>query len=241
MLYFILFMTGASFGSFLLCFAERYSLGASILIGRSHCPACGHVLCISDLIPVFSYIMHKGRCRYCHRKIDIRYLLSEVLGGCLFLAVFYYHKVHKMDCFYAMAVGCILMGLSMTDLLTYEIPDRFHVMLITLWLIKHTILQEETIFLPFLLGRALSGLILSFYLFFLTFVLSKIRHAEMMGGGDIKLFFSVGLYLGFYRGMSCLFLSCVFGLFAMLVTKRKNIPFGPCISLSFLLLLLAKC
>jgi len=239
MIIFFIFMTGASFGSFLYCFAERYSLHESFMTGRSRCPVCGHVLGILDLIPVFSYILQKGRCRYCHQKIHIGYLLCEILCGSMFLLIFYVHGDLDINCFYVMSVACVLLCLSMTDFLTYEIPDRFHLMLILLWFIKNITIKKELPFLPFLFSRVICGFLISFFLLLLTFFLSKVRNKEMMGGGDIKLFFSVGLYLGFYNSVLCLSFSCVWGLCFMLILHRKAIPFGPCISLSFLLLLLS--
>ena len=69
---------GAVMGSFLNCAAWRIAHGESFLKGRSHCPACGHVLEPLDLIPVFSWLFLRGKCRYCGTKVSARYVLAEL-------------------------------------------------------------------------------------------------------------------------------------------------------------------
>ena len=58
-------LLGACMGSFLNCMAWRVVHGESVLRGRSHCDACGHVLGARDLVPVVSYLVSGGKCRYC--------------------------------------------------------------------------------------------------------------------------------------------------------------------------------
>ena len=79
------FILGAVFASFLGCFAYRYCKGESIVKGRSHCDECGHVLSMVDLIPIFGYILRKGRCKYCGKKIPPTCLWGEVVLGVLFV------------------------------------------------------------------------------------------------------------------------------------------------------------
>ena len=76
---------GACMGSFLNCMAWRIVHGESVLHGRSHCDVCGHVLGAGDLIPVLSYIMHKGRCKYCGAKLSAGHVFAEVLTALTFL------------------------------------------------------------------------------------------------------------------------------------------------------------
>ena len=80
------FITGSVLGSFINCFAWRIVHHEKITRGRSHCAVCGHTLGALDLIPVFSYIFLKGRCRYCHEKISPRYFLVETALGLLFVS-----------------------------------------------------------------------------------------------------------------------------------------------------------
>ena len=76
---------GAVFGSFINCTAWRIAHGENFLKGRSHCAECGHALSAADLVPVFSYLFLRGKCRYCGKKISPRYMLTELLLAAAFV------------------------------------------------------------------------------------------------------------------------------------------------------------
>lgn len=86
-LYIFIFLIGITFGSFFTLAVYRIPLGQDITHTRSYCPNCKHKLSFWDMIPVFSYIFLGGKCRYCHQKIRIRYLLLEVLSGLTFVLI----------------------------------------------------------------------------------------------------------------------------------------------------------
>ena len=83
--YILMFCIGLLFGSFFTLAIYRIPLHQDITHKRSYCPNCNHKLSFFDMIPIFSYLFLKGRCRYCKTKIRIRYLLLEILTGILFL------------------------------------------------------------------------------------------------------------------------------------------------------------
>lgn len=85
-IYFLIFVMGAFFGSFFTLAVYRIPIGEDITHKHSFCPNCNHKLGALDLIPIFSYIFLRGKCRYCHKPIRIRYFLLEVLSGFTFLA-----------------------------------------------------------------------------------------------------------------------------------------------------------
>ena len=76
-------LLGACMGSFLNCMAWRVVHGESVLRGRSHCDACGHMLGARDLVPIVSYLASGGRCRYCGAKLSSRHVWGEVMGAAL--------------------------------------------------------------------------------------------------------------------------------------------------------------
>src|SRR3989344_1715356 len=80
-----LFILGACVGSFLNVISDRLESGKSIIFGRSHCESCKNKLYARDLIPVFSFLFLKGRCRYCKEKLSYTYLVSELLTGFIFV------------------------------------------------------------------------------------------------------------------------------------------------------------
>ena len=84
-LYIIIFIMGTVFGSFFTLAVYRIPLKKDIIYERSFCPKCNHRLEFLDLIPVFSYIFLKGKCRYCGEKVRPRYLILELISGFVFL------------------------------------------------------------------------------------------------------------------------------------------------------------
>lgn len=84
----MIFIMGTVFGSFFTLAVYRIPLGLDITHSRSFCPNCNHKLKFRDLIPIFSYISLKGKCRYCGEKVRIRYLILEVLSGIVFLVAY---------------------------------------------------------------------------------------------------------------------------------------------------------
>lgn len=92
--YGILFLMGIFFGSFFTLAVYRIPKGEDILYTHSYCPNCHHKLGVLDLIPVFSYLFLGGKCRYCHEKVRIRYLLLEILSGIVFVLYGYSTRFH---------------------------------------------------------------------------------------------------------------------------------------------------
>jgi len=97
LIYFLIFMMGAFMGSFASLAIYRIPIGQDIFIKHSYCPNCNAKLTILDLIPVFSYLLIGGKCRHCHKKIRIRYLLLEVLSGLAFLTFIISMKLDLME------------------------------------------------------------------------------------------------------------------------------------------------
>ena len=231
---------GAVMGSFLNCAAYRIAHGESFLKGRSHCPECGHVLGVPDLVPVFSWLFLGGRCRYCGKKVSVRYLLTE-----LFFALVTVVCLLRCDltvaCLRNYVFLCCLFCLSLVDIEIYEIPDGCLILAVAAWLIAQPFSsmswREAALHLA-------AGVAFGVGLLLLSMLLDSILKKDTLGGGDIKLYFVVGLYLGFAATLFSLLLACVFGLlFAFL---RKNfgkaigepIPFGPSIAAAAAVMLL---
>ena len=129
----IVFILGTVLGSFIDCMAWRIVKQESVLKGRSHCDVCGTTLTALDLIPIVSYLKSKGRCSHCGAKISPESTWVEFILGVTFVIL-----VLKFDLSFKalryMGLAVILMGLSLVDLKTFIIPDRFHVMGIIWWL-----------------------------------------------------------------------------------------------------------
>lgn len=90
----MIFMMGTVFGSFFTLAVYRIPLKKDITHERSFCPTCNHKLGFWDMIPILSYLIARGKCRYCGEKIRIRYLVLEALSGTVFLAEYIALNMH---------------------------------------------------------------------------------------------------------------------------------------------------
>ncbi|MFA4998895.1 MAG: prepilin peptidase, partial [Candidatus Paceibacterota bacterium] len=117
------FLFGLIIGSFLNCVIYRLEEGKSFLKGRSFCPDCGHVLGFIDLVPVFSFIFLKGKCRYCGKRISWQYPLVELATGVIFLLVSIVFGVRSFGYIYYLLISSLLIIVFVYDLKHYIIPD----------------------------------------------------------------------------------------------------------------------
>ena len=229
---------GAVMGSFLNCAGWRITHGESFLKGRSHCPSCGHNLGVMELIPVLSWLILGGKCRWCKEKISVRYPLTEL--GCSLLTVLCLLRFDLTAvCLRNYIFLCCLFLLTITDLEDMTIPDGCHIAAVLAWFA----------FLPFLFTGwkdvALSVLAAFVYgggLLAVSLVMDKMLGRESLGGGDIKLFAVIGLYLGMAGTLFALMFSCLAGLVFHGLQGRKGegkaFPFGPWIALGAAVMLL---
>lgn len=102
--YIIIFTMGTLFGSFLTLATYRIPLNKDITHEHSFCPKCKHKLGFLDLIPVFSYLFLKGKCRYCGKKISPRYFLFEIITGISFVFLAYALEINIFDINYVQLI-----------------------------------------------------------------------------------------------------------------------------------------
>lgn len=228
------FVLGTVFGSFINCLAWRWVQGESVLRGRSHCAVCGHVLGPLDLIPLVSYLALKGRCRYCSTPISPRYMAAEVTLGLFFAAAAWRFGL-SWQTVQAWALFTVLLGLALVDLDSYIIPDGFILAGLLIWLPTLALAFGDLIHT---LAHAMSGAAMAALVLGLVLVFEAVTKKESMGGGDIKLFFMVGLYLGFWESLLNLILACLIGIVFAGIIRARLIPFGPAIALATALTLL---
>lgn len=220
------FLLGSAVGSFLNVVIYRLPRRESIVFPPSHCPSCGHNLSSKDLIPILSYVLLKGRCRYCGSKISPRYLLVELISSSYFALIFYFFDFSFIT-FKLLIFFSLLLPVFFIDLEHMIIPDVISIpgtiAGLTLSLFNGDLKQS-------VLGSVFyGGILLLIYLSALI-----ILKEEGMGQGDIKLGFMLGSFLGFKLSILSLFLSYfIGGLFsiALMGIKRRDlksaIPFGP--------------
>lgn len=230
----VTFILGLVFGSFLNCAAYRIARKESFLRGRSRCTTCGHELGAIDLIPVLSYILSRGRCRYCNEKVSIRYPITELVCGVLFLGCYIKGGISVITLRDLVFVSC-LFCLSMVDIDIREIPDGTLIISALAWVLSAWQVYGD---IKTILVHVAAGLVYGAAFLGLSLLMDKILKKESLGGGDIKLFAVVGLYLGFLPTLFGVMIACITGLLATALLKSKSISFGPFIALGTYFMLL---
>lgn len=228
---FIVFIYGLLFGSFFNVVGLRVPLNQSIIKPGSSCPQCGKNLTVIELIPVVSYLLQRGKCRNCQKRISPVYPAMEFLTGCLFAAAFL-----RFGLTFELAIACTLISLfiiiTVSDITYMLIPDKVLLVFAVLFLIERLIEPLQ----PW--WGSVTGAGIGFGLLLFIAIVSK----GAMGGGDIKLYAVLGFALGPATVLLSFFLAtligALFGGFAMLlgsVKKGEAIPFGPFIGVGTLL------
>ncbi|MFH1598487.1 MAG: prepilin peptidase [Patescibacteria group bacterium] len=235
MIIFFLFFFGAIIGSFLNVVVYRLKHKQSFLKGRSHCPHCKKTLGFWDLVPIFSFIFLRARCRYCRQKISWQYPLVELAAALAFVLPFleFGYSIHF---WLAAIVICFLIIIFVYDLRYYLILDEVVVPAIVLVLIFDIFVKGNQ-FTDFIWGGLIgAGFFLVQYL---------ISRGKWIGGGDIRLGLLMGLLLGITKVVAALFIAYIIGAIISLILislKKKKmksqIPFGTFLSLATVVVLL---
>ena len=230
----VTFIIGLVMGSFLNCAAYRIARKESFLKGRSRCTTCGHELGAADLIPVVSYIISRGRCRHCGDKISIRYPLTELLCGALYLGCYLKNGLTIQSIRDLVFVSC-LFCLSLVDIEIREIPDGTLIISALAWVATAYFVYDSVseAALHVACGFTYGAVIL-----LISLAMDKILKKESLGGGDVKLFAVAGLYLGFIPTLFCVMIACITGLIFTVGLKLKSISFGPFIAVGTYFMLL---
>lgn len=239
----IIFFFGACVGSFLNVVVYRLNHNLSPLKGRSFCPKCKKKILWRDNIPLISFILLRGRCRFCHSPIGWQYPLVELGTGIFTYIVFRISYLAGGDILfttYYMLITYALIALFVSDFHYQTIPDEivypaiglaflFHLGGVAKWSWLNPT-SEVVNPMAHLGGVFLAGLGAAAFFWLLVFV----TRGKGMGMGDVKLAGLMGLILGYPKIIVALMLAFLTGALvgAILVIARKrhfreHIPFGP--------------
>lgn len=226
--YLIVGLFGALIGSFLNVCIYRLPRHESIAWPGSHCPGCAHPIAWYDNIPLVSYTLLRGRCRYCGAPISFRYPVVEALNALGYVGLLWFFGPGWPTVAYGFLYSALLV-VAGTDLSHKIIPN-----VITFPGIAVGLLSAATI-LPLGLINGVIGLLVGGgILWILAWASPYLFGKEGMGGGDIKLLAMIGAFLGWKPALMTImvgsFLGSVVGisLIAARVIKREDyIPFGP--------------
>jgi leader peptidase (prepilin peptidase)/N-methyltransferase len=216
------FLFGAFVGSFLNMAIYRLPRGLSFNEPkRSFCPKCEHSLSSRDLVPIASWLLSKGRCRYCQEQVAPRYFWVEVLTGSLFAGIWWTYLTNAYDPlragFYALTAAALVTVIFIDGEL-FIIPDELNAFLLVVAVAYHGFNHS--------LHTALIGGLLGWGLLFGITLLGRIGFGkDAMGDGDIKMMRGVGALLGPWLLLGNLAIAVVAGLIGgiagILISRSK--------------------
>lgn len=223
-------LQGALVGSFLNVLTERIPEGRGVG-GRSTCDGCGRRLSAYELVPVFSYLVQRGRSVCCKKSLSIQYPIVELATAIIFTLVAISHTTTRtfgMNDILKIFVLCIIASVSLSIVIVdsrhHLIPDGLQIALLIGVILYHTFSASLTVMIMS------EGLIVALPILFLYLVTG----GRGMGFGDVKLQMILGVWLGITKGLVGLYIAFVigagYGVILMLMRKadRKTaIAFGP--------------
>jgi len=224
---------GLLIGSFLNVVAWRLPRGESLIKPRSKCPGCGTQLKAYDNIPLFSWLVLRGRCRGCGEKISARYPVVEAVTAALYVLVVALKWGDALQLALGLVLVTFLVPIAVIDLDLRIIPNKLTAPAAVLAVALGAVLEPS--YLPEQLAAGAGALIF--------FLLPTLVHQKGMGMGDVKLVAVLGLYLG--RAVApAIFIALILGVVvgaAIIAMKgvsegrRTKVPFGPFLAIGALI------
>lgn len=235
----IFFIIGLCFGSFFTVVGLRCPKHENFIDGHSHCDQCSHELAFLDMIPIISYILLKGKCRYCHKKIDNLSTFMELFTGILFMLSYIAFGL-SYELFIALGIVSMLIIISVSDITYYIIPDEILIFFTGYFLIIYVL--SGGVFSTFI--NIVSGIVMFCIMYTIMLLGNFIFKKETLGGGDIKLMFVIGLVVSPLLGLVVIFIGSLLALpiSLLLLVKKKTrlIPFGPFLLIAFAFIYFTK-
>lgn len=232
-------LLGAAIGSFLNVCIDRLPRGKSLVRPPSHCDRCQHPLSPRDLVPVFSYLWLRGRCRYCRAPVPPRSIWVETVTGLLF-AFLYWRYGWSVETAIVALYCCLFIVLMVIDLEHKLILNRIVYPAALVAVIINVPVINEMLHQPGITMAMIGGAV-----GFVFLLVPALINPAGMGLGDVKMAGLIGLVTGFPLVVVALGIGIILGgvaaalLLLLRIKKRKEgIPFGPFLSLGTMVTLL---
>ncbi len=233
----VLLVLGLSFGSFVNAFVWRLHENKDWLNDRSECIYCHHKLAVIDLIPVVSWLILRGKCRYCKRSISVQYPIVELITTVLFVASYLLWPTHLVGYSIALFVLWLVIVIGLVALALYDLkwmilPSKLIYFLYIAALLMAAI---HIYYSSNHISTAISYIIASLVgggIFYILFLVSK---GKWIGGGDVRLGFLLGVIVSSAQNsLLVIFLAALLGTIFSIpfmangkLKKTSMIPFGP--------------
>ncbi len=244
LLYTLFFILGAAIGSFVQVIVSRLNV-APIAKSRSKCLSCGEALRVSDLVPIFSYLFLRGKCRYCKVPFGAEALFVEIGFGIIFILLLHFMLLGAA--FPASLGWLVYYTMLFITLGVIALYDLRHTYIPTAYLLWFSALAFVLLVMRFQAdpsATTLLGPLVVALPFLLIWMFSKGR---AIGFGDVILFMAIGAFFGIEQGLAvvlvAVWLGAIIGIGVMVIQKLKGkkhssvIPFVPFIVLAFLIVL----
>lgn len=244
-LYVVIFIIGAFFGSFFTLAVYRIPKKEDILIKHSYCPNCSHKLGLFDLSPILSYILLKGKCRYCGYKIRPRYLILELLSGFTFLSIAISTNLSINNINSIISTCFLLLYISVLFIIAGIDKERISIQ-------KNVIVFGYVVEIIYIIYQCTLGNINVYqyviYLIFLAIILIlsninlKLTAAEKYYIDILYLL----LYMAIFYGSEVFILTAILALIIISIytviykAKSKNMPIGFCLCLSNIIVIITS-
>ncbi|MDD3375413.1 MAG: prepilin peptidase [Candidatus Omnitrophica bacterium] len=229
----VFFVFGSIIGSFLNVCIIRMAKEESIVTPGSHCLKCNKMIPWYNNIPLLSYVMLRGKCRFCGEKFSFRYFLIELLTALSFLGLYRYFGFQPILWPYLVMVSGFIVA-TFTDIDERIIPDEISVGGMVVGLIFSLAIPQLHHADSHLLSlwRSVLGVLIGGGSIYLMGIIGDfLFKKESMGGGDVKLMAMIGAFLGWKLALLGFliapFFGAVFGIIEKIRTKESLIPYGP--------------
>ncbi len=221
----ITILYGVIIGSFLNVCIYRVPKHESIVVVRSHCMSCGNQIKWYDLVPLVSFLVLRGKCRYCKAKLSWQYPAVEAMNGILYGIIVFLNGFNITSVLYCLCTSALI-ALSVIDWRTFEIPIAFNYYIGILGIIR--LFTDLEHWYNYVIGFFSVSVFL-----LILYIATKGRG---IGGGDIKLMAVAGLLLGWKLIILSLGLGCILGsvihvILMKVQNKDRVLAFGPYLSL----------
>ena len=233
MYYLAFIIFGGVLGSFANVCIYRLPKNQSVITGRSSCPSCKKKIHWYDNIPLLSFILLIGKCRFCKNKIDLQYFIVELISAISFVSIYYFFGL-TITALLLLILSVFFIIIFFIDLKHFIIPNVLTFPLMIIGFIKSFDPNLNKAIFPNYINSLIGGFVGYSIIWLIIYFYKKIRKKEGMGLGDAKLMAAIGFWFGWISIPIVIFISSFVALiFAVPSLIKKSlqmsseIPFGP--------------
>ncbi len=243
MFYVLFFIFGASIGSFVQVVVTRLNV-APIINGRSKCLSCGEALRAFDLVPLFSYLFLKGKCRYCNTAFGSSSLYIELFYGSIYVLLYNFILLGQQSLLVS-SLWLVYYTFLFIVMGVIALYDLKHTYIPVFYLMGYLALSLIMLCLRYLQDGTSVTLIAPLVVSMPFMILWVVSRGKWLGFGDVILFLGAGAFFGIEQGLAVLLISIWMGAIVGVVRylylgegiRNKSLPFVPFIMIAFLLVL----